>query len=135
MQMTKAITYLEIAAAPKKFNRRQARRFGVTWPVVIRGYDRQGRSFQEFSCLKNLSPVGACFALTRALTVGAAIEMDVRTPLSRKQWLRYFGRVVYVGGSSEPQTIGLRFDSAKPSFVPDTVVRLRQIKAESCAVH
>src|SRR4051794_32690126 len=96
--------------------RRQSRRFRVTWPVVVRGFDQQGEAFQEFCFLKNLSPTGACLGLRRALAVGATVEMDVRTPLSRKQWLRYFGKVIYAGDHLRPQVTGIRFDSAKPAF-------------------
>jgi hypothetical protein len=62
--------------------------------------------------------------------------MDVCTPMSRKQWLRYFGKVIYVGHQARPQATGVRFDSARPVFVPTAaVVRLRLIKGQSCIVH
>ena len=137
MQVQKEIDNREQTVWPVAISsRRQARRFGVTWPVVVRGFDQHGEAFQEFCFLKNLSPKGACLALSRSLAVGATIEMDVRTPLSRKQWLRYFGKVIYIGHSARPQTTGIRFDSARPVFVPTAaVVRLRLIKGQSCIVH
>ena len=61
MQVQKEIDNREptIALAALR-NRRQSRRFRVTWPVVVRGFDQQGEAFQEFCFLKNLSPTGAC---------------------------------------------------------------------------
>jgi hypothetical protein len=117
-------------------SRRQSRRFRVAWPVVVRGFDQHGEAFQEFCFLKNLSPTGACLGLRRSLAVGATVEMDVRSPLSRKQWLRYFGKVIYAGQPHRPQATGIRFDSARPAFVPAAaVVRLRLIKGQSCILH
>ncbi|MEN3331307.1 MAG: hypothetical protein V7641_672 [Blastocatellia bacterium] len=137
MQVQKEIDKPEQAVSPVAISgRRQARRFGVTWPVVVRGFDQHGEAFQEFCFLKNLSPTGACLGLKRSLDVGATIEMDVRTPLSQKQWLRYFGKVIYVGSQARPQATGIRFDSARPAFVPAAaVVRLRLLKGQSCIVH
>ena len=137
MQVQKEIDNREQAVSPVAIrSRRQARRFGMMWPVVVRGFDQHGEAFQEFCFLENLSPTGACLGLMRSLAVGATIEMDVRTPLSRKQWLRYFGKIIYVGHPAKPQATGIRFDSARPVFVPTTaVVRLRLLKGQSCIVH
>lgn len=137
MQVQKEIDNREQTGSPVAIRiRRQSRRFRVTWPVVVRGFDQHGEAFQEFCFLKNLSPAGACLGLRRSLAVGATVEMDVRTPLSRKQWLRYFGKVIYAGHHLRLQATGIRFDSTKPAFVPAAaVVRLRLIKGQSCIVH
>ncbi|MFL6277892.1 MAG: PilZ domain-containing protein [Blastocatellia bacterium] len=136
MQMTEQTKNRNPKLAPLANSLRRARRFSVTWPVIVRGIDRNGRGFQEFSYLKNLSPTGAYLSLARALTLGDAIEMDVRTPLSRRQWLRYFGRIVRIEQPGGPQTIGISFESVKPTFVPAlALLRLRQNKARSCSVH
>ncbi|HJQ23964.1 MAG TPA: PilZ domain-containing protein [Blastocatellia bacterium] len=136
MQLTKATSNRELQTAPAATGRRRARRYGVTWPIIVRGLDPRGKGFQEFAFLKNLSATGACFALTRVLAPGAAIEMNVRTPLSRKQWLRYVGKVVYAGQAAGPQFLGVRFDSVRPAFVPAAAVTcLRPIEVESCLVH
>jgi hypothetical protein len=137
MQVQKEIDKRKQAVSPAALRgRRLARRFGMTWPVVVRGFDQHGEAFQEFCFLKNLSPTGACLGLKRSLAVGATIEMDMRTPLSRKQWLRYLGKVIYVGPQARPQATGIRFDSARPAFVPAAaVVRLRLRKGQRCIVH
>jgi PilZ domain len=136
MQMTEQAKNRNPKLALQANSLRRARRFSVTWPVVVSGVDRNGRGFQEFSYLKNLSPTGACLGLARALTLGDAIEMDVRTPLSRKQWLRYFGKIVRIEQPGGPQAIGICFESVKPTFVPAlAVLRLRQNKARSCSIH
>jgi len=117
-------------------SRRQTRRFDATWPVVVKGFDQHDKAFQEFCFLKNLSPTGACLGLTRSLAVGAIIEMDVRTPLSRKRWLRYFGKVIYVRHPAELQATGIRFESTRPAFVPTAaVVRLHLIERQNCIIH
>lgn len=131
MKMTKEANGRKEPPAPAATSRRQARRFGVAWPVVVRG-----KGFQEFALLKNLSATGACLVLTRALAPDSAVEMDVRTPLSRRQWLRYFGKVVYAGEATGPQLLGVRFDSVRPAFVPTAaVVCFRQRGVASCIVH
>ena len=136
MQLTKATSNREWQTAGAVTGHRRARRFGVAWPVIVRGFDQRGKGFQEIAFLKNLSATGACFGLTRALAPGAAVEIDVRTPLSRKQWLRYFGKVVYAGQAAGPQVLGIRFDSARPAFVPTAaVICWRQAEVKSCIVH
>jgi phosphohistidine phosphatase SixA len=103
---------------------------------VVRGFDQHGEAFQEFCFLKNLSPTGACLGQRRSLAIGATVEMDVCTPLSRKQWLRYFGKVIHVGHLTRPQATGIRFDSARPAFFPTAaVVCLRLIKGQSRILH
>jgi len=136
MQMPNEIAIAKPDAAPLGLNQRQARRIGVTWQAVVRGFDRHGEAFQEFCSLKNLSPRGACLSLIRRLAVGASVEIDVRSPLSRKQWLRYFAEVVHVGQPAGPQAIGVRFRSIRPAFVPAAaVVRLRQVTPQAEYIH
>lgn len=136
MQLTKATSSQEPQTAPAATGRRQARRYSLIWPVIVRGFDQRGKGFQEFAFLKNLSATGACFELTRTIILGTAIEMNVRTPLSRKHWLRYFGKVVYAGQSAGAPLLGVRFDSCKPAFVPAMAVTYsRQLEVESCMVH
>jgi hypothetical protein len=102
-----------------------ARRFDVTWPVIIRGVDEQGQAFQEFSSLQNLSARDAAMGLMRSLPAGARVEMDICSPLSRRYWLRYWGRVVSVECYAERQVVSVSFESAKPAFIPAAaVVRL-----------
>ena len=117
-------------------NRRHYRRFRLNWPVVIKGVDRFDKAFQEICFLKNLSPAGACLSLSGSLSVGARIEMDVHTPLSRKRWLRYVGKVIHLANQAEAQVIGIRFESARPTFVPAAaVMRLRLSEGWPGLVH
>lgn len=119
-----------------EIDRRKAHRFDLTWLAVVKGVGEYGQPFQEFSTLRNLSSTGACLSLTISLPVGIRVELDVRSPLSQKQWLRYFGRVIYAECQPEQQIIGIRFESAKPTFIPAAaVIRLHTTPARSSVVH
>lgn len=135
--METKITNRELSVSMAALSRRrQARRFNLKWPVVIRGYDQRGKAFQEFCSLKNISATGACLGLKKPLAVGTNIELDVRTPLSQKHWLRYFGKVVYVERQGGAQVIGVHFDSARPAFVPTAaVVHLNGAKDQRDILH
>ena len=116
--------------------RRRAHRFEVTWPVVVSGFDQRGEAFQEFCFVKNLSSTGACLDLTRLLAIGATVKVDLCTPLSRKQCLRYSGKVIYVGHPVKLQTVGIEFDSVKPTFIPAVAaIRFRPLRSTGPVVH
>ncbi|MFL6214807.1 MAG: PilZ domain-containing protein [Blastocatellia bacterium] len=126
-----------VASAPAEIiDRRRTRRFDVAWPVIIRGVDEHGQSFEAFSSLQNLSPAGAAVGLMVSLPTGARVEMDVCCPLSRRHWLRYWGRIVSVESYAEQRIVSVAFESAKPAFVPAAaVVRLHLIPPKGCIPH
>ena len=125
------------AKAPAKINdRRKTRRFDVTWPVVIRGVDEHSQPFQEFCFLQNLSPQGAAVEVIISLPIDARVEVDVCCPLSRRHWLRYWGRVVAVEGCAKRLIISVCFDSARPAFIPAAaVVRLHLAESRRFRLH
>jgi hypothetical protein len=122
--------------ATETLNQRSSRGFDVTWPAIIRGVDEQGQAFQEFTSLQYLSPAGATVGLMMSLPTGARVEIDIRCPLSRRYWLRYWGRVVSVEYYAERQIVSVTFDSTKPAFIPAAaIVRLHLAASRNCRLH
>ena len=96
--------------------RRKARRFQVGWDVAVKGTDRTGRGFDETGMLGNLSSVGALLYLPRAVPVGARLELRIKVPFKRNNWMKYAAEVVRVKNRSVNIGIAVRFDTALPVF-------------------
>jgi hypothetical protein len=96
--------------------RRNARRFQVSWEVAIKGADPLGRSFDEFGSLEDLSSRGALFFMHRRVQPGAKIELRIRVPLKKENWMKYSGEVVRVNRKSGGFGVAVMFDTARPLF-------------------
>lgn len=97
--------------------RRNARRFQLGWDVAVRGTDQSGTSFDETGMLQNLSSFGAMLYLRRAVPVGATVEVRIRVPLRKNNWMKYVAEVVRVKGQSASTVIGVKFGTARPVFM------------------
>ena len=97
--------------------RRKARRFQVGWDVAVKGTDLTGRGFDETGMLGNLSSVGALLYLPRAVPVGARLELRIKVPFKKKNWMKYAAEVVRVKGRSVNIGIAVKFDTPMPVFV------------------
>ena len=96
--------------------RRQGRRFIVSWPTRIAGDDAEGIRFDEDASLKNLSSGGAYFLLPRQVVLGARLDVSVRVPFKGESWMRYSGEVIRVDLSTEGRGVAMRFDGFRPAF-------------------
>ncbi|HVF88548.1 MAG TPA: PilZ domain-containing protein [Blastocatellia bacterium] len=97
--------------------RRKARRFDATWEVSVRGTDRTGSIFNETGSLENLSSTGAFFFLTRRFEVGEKIDILIKIPFKRENWMKYSAEIVRVVAADPKTGVGVRFDTPKPAFV------------------
>lgn len=96
--------------------RRGARRFSVGWSVIVKGTDSAGMDFDETGELKNLSSSGAFLYLPRRLNVGATIDVCIKLPFQKENWMKYQAEVVRVEDSQFRVGIGMRFSAVWPTF-------------------
>ncbi len=96
--------------------RRRARRFTVGWEVSVKGMGDDGLSFDEAGVLENLSSTGAFFYLTRPLRIGAKLEVSIKVPFRRENWMRYSAEVVRIESGRRRIGIAMKFDTVRPSF-------------------
>jgi len=97
--------------------RRTARRFEVTWAVVIKGKDQAGERFDETGTLQNLSSRGALFFLPRRVRLGTSLQVEIRVPMKDKSWMKYSGKVVRVEKQKSSFQVAVQFPTAKPIFI------------------
>lgn len=97
--------------------RRTARRFPVTWAVVIKGKDQAGERFDETGTLRNLSSRGALFFLLRPVRLGTSLQVEIRVPMKEKSWMKYSAKVVRVEKQKSSFEVAVQFPTAKPIFI------------------
>ena len=96
--------------------RRRARRFTVGWDVTVKGTDDVGQSFDEVGVLENLSSTGAFFYLTRPLRIGAKLEVSIKVPFRRENWMKYSAEVVRIESGARRIGVAMKFDTVRPNF-------------------
>jgi hypothetical protein len=96
--------------------RRNARRFQVAWQVAVKGADPFGRDFHESGTLANLSSRGALFIISTGVQIGARLELQIKVPLKRENWMKYSGEVVRVENHSDGFGVAMIFETVKPLF-------------------
>lgn len=97
--------------------RRKARRFNAAWEVSVRGADPSGSSFSETGTLENLSSTGAFLFLTRKFEVGERVDVLIKVPFKRENWMKYSAEIVRVEAAPPRVGVGMRFDTPRPAFV------------------
>ena len=96
--------------------RRNARRFEVSWEVAVKRSDPGGKSFDEMGTLENLSSHGAFLHLPRCVNPGERFELRVKLPFRRSNWITYKAEVVRVEQVSTLAGVAVKFDSSRPVF-------------------
>jgi hypothetical protein len=96
--------------------RRGARRFSVDWKATVKGTDSEGIEFDESGELRNLSSSGAYLYLGKQLNVGSRIDVWIKLPLQKENWMRYRAEVVRVEGDRQMAGIGMQFCEVWPRF-------------------
>ena len=96
--------------------RRRARRFRVGWDINVKGTDDAGLGFDEAGVLENLSSTGVFFYLSRPLRIGTKLEVSIKVPFRRENWMRYSAEVVRIESGSRRIGIAMKFDTVRPSF-------------------
>lgn len=96
--------------------RRKARRFQVGWDVAVRGTHRGGRTFAEAGMIENLSSAGALLYLPRRVQIGTRLELRIKVPFKKNNWMKYAAEVVRVKKGGDNIGIAVKFDTARPVF-------------------
>jgi hypothetical protein len=97
--------------------RRNARRFQISWDVNVRGTDHIGSGLDEAGTLENLSSLGAFLHLPRQVNLGERLELQIKVPFKRNNWVKYAAEVVRLEQASGKAGVALKFDTAVPVFI------------------
>jgi hypothetical protein len=97
--------------------RRNAQRFQVSWEVAVKVTGANGSGFDETGSLRDLSSVGAFLHLSKPVTPGETLELQVKLPFRTHNWMTYSAQVVRAVETRSRVGIAVRFDSARPVFV------------------
>ncbi|HEU4386498.1 MAG TPA: PilZ domain-containing protein [Blastocatellia bacterium] len=102
-------------------DRRESRRFHVSWQIVVRGFDKRGARFETVGALDNLSSGGAFFYIDRSLPVGAQLDVMINVPLKRDNWMRYSAKVLRAESGETRFGLAARFETLIPAFSRDSL--------------
>jgi hypothetical protein len=97
--------------------RRTSVRRSLKWQATVRGNDSSGTSFGEEGFIENLSSTGAFLYLSRALVVGSKIDLAIRLPFIKENWMKYSAEVVRIESVPQKTGIAIKFDAIRPTFV------------------
>jgi hypothetical protein len=102
------------SASTPALERRRERRVPVNLPMLVRGTDRTGESFEERTSSVNLCRGGAAFATRYAVDLGTRVDITIpATPPAAEAESEFatHGRIVHLApGKSDRETIvGVEF--------------------------
>jgi hypothetical protein len=102
------------SASPPNLERRRERRVPVHLPIVVRGTDSTGFSFEEHTSSENLCRGGAAFATRYPLDLGIRLEIHIPvlpTAASKDTEFSTQGRIVHVkrGRHEHELIVGVEF--------------------------
>lgn len=97
--------------------RRKTRRFNAEWDITVKGIDSVGQSFDESSAVENLSSSGVFLFMTNPVSVGAKLDVWIRIPFKRENWMKYSAEVVRVEKRDPKLGVAMKFDTARPIFL------------------
>ena len=102
------------SASTPALERRRERRVPVNLPMLVRGIDRSGLSFEEHTSSVNLCRGGVAFATRYALDLGSQVEIRIPlspTPSSEETEFSTLGRIVHMkaGRNAHELIVGLEF--------------------------
>ena len=102
------------SASTPALERRRERRVPVHLPIVVRGTDRTGFSFEEHTSSENVCRGGVAFATHYPLDLGSQLEIQIPVlPTSASEDTEFStqGRIVHVkrGSNEHESVIGVEF--------------------------
>jgi hypothetical protein len=102
------------SATTPSLERRRERRVPVKLPMLVRGTDSAGESFEEHTASENLCRGGAAFATRYAVELGTRLDISIPVPPSPSDSEAEFstqGRIVHVapGKSARELIVGVEF--------------------------
>jgi PilZ domain-containing protein len=114
------------SATPPALERRRERRVPVHLPIVVRGMDLTGATFEEHTSIENLCRGGAAFATRYPLNLGIHLEIQIPVvPTAASEDTEFFtqGRIVHVkpGRSQHELIVGVEFTGPRfnPTFLSE----------------
>ncbi|MEW6211230.1 MAG: PilZ domain-containing protein [Acidobacteriota bacterium] len=116
MKKRRAAQAGKVIQMPHTVERRSSRRFNVNWDAAVKGATREGATFDEQGSLANISSTGAYLSLTKPPALGAEMELWIRLPMAKDNWMKYPAQVVRVEGVPPRIGVAMRFHTARPSF-------------------
>lgn len=97
--------------------RRTSVRHNLQWQATIEGSDSDGSSFGEEGVIENLSATGAFLYLNRPVKVGSRLDLAIRLPFKKENWMKYSAEVVRTEPDAARTGVGIKFDTVKPVFL------------------
>jgi hypothetical protein len=97
--------------------RRTSVRRSLKWQATIKGKDSNGISFGEEGFIENLSSTGAFLYLNRDVAIGSRIDLTIRLPFQKENWMKYSALVVRLESISQKTGVGIKFDTVRPIFI------------------
>ena len=102
------------SATTPALERRRERRVPVRLPIVVRGMDLTGMSFEEHTSSENICRGGAAFATRFPLNLGIQLEIQIPvipTAASKDTEFSTQGRIVHVkrGRDEHELVVGVEF--------------------------
>lgn len=97
--------------------RRTSVRRSLKWEATVKGNDSSGTSFGEEGVIENLSSTGAFLYLSRDIAIGSRIDLTIRLPFQKENWMKYSALVVRIETISQKTGVGIKFDNIRPTFI------------------
>jgi hypothetical protein len=94
--------------------RRNGKRFAVNWPIKVECGDGKTPISGEGRLL-NISSGGALFDLPGPVQQGMRLDVYIKLPFKKENWMKYTAEVLRVEGGSPPRA-AVKFEGARPSF-------------------
>jgi hypothetical protein len=107
------------SASTPALERRRERRVPVHLPMLVRGTDQSGLSFEERTSSENLCRGGAAFATRYALDLGCQLEIHIpvsSTPASEESMFTTSGRIVHIKPGRNPRELIVGVEFTGPRF-------------------
>ena len=95
--------------------RRKGRRFVVNWPIRVAGGDDE-QIINGEGRLLNISPGGALFDLAEPVHPGMRLEVYIKLPSKKENWMKYTAEVLRVEDGPTPRA-AVKFEGARPNFM------------------
>ena len=107
------------SASTPALERRRERRVPVHLPLVVRGTDRTGFSFEERTASENLCRGGAAFATRYPVDLGCHLEIQIPvlpTAASEDTEFSTQGRIVHIKQGRDAQELIVGVEFTGPRF-------------------
>lgn len=94
--------------------KRSGKRFEVGWPIKVESKDDDG--LNEEGSLRNISSGGALFSLSKPLVAGTRLEISIKLPSKKENWMKYSAHVLRIENNGAGFMAAVKFEGAKPQF-------------------